>query len=784
MTATPRDPSHHTADDLSADQRDDRPAPVEGSNDSDPTIADEAAVVDAAMDETAVQDAAVDEAAVDDAAMDETAVQDAAVDEATLVQSAANDTASDETDAGADPAESATNDDTSAEDAAEGTRFDLTGEPPSSRPEPPDRLLPPADADLIAATRIGDDDAYDELLHRHETAGQRLVSRLTSDPDRAEMLLRDATDRGLAALRSGSGPDLAFRAFLLRTILGRPTTRAWPVGHDPTSDEIEFRLAQALRGIDRSDTLTAPTSEGTPDSAEDAPRSVEDAPTVPGVEPPDTLLDVPAASADAPTVPAFEPATLVDLPSDVPSDVPGDLPGDLPAASADAPTVPAFEPATLVDLRGDVPATSADVPGASADAPTVPAFEPVAAVPPTDDPASDLVAAEAFGVLPEPWQAALWHIEVEGDHPDHVGVLLGMSAADVTVASARARAAFRQFYARQHLDASWPPLCQDVIDRLSRFTFAGLYDDETGQVAAHLRTCAACTALTQRLEDVDDDLPFVLAVTVLGDHAATYLEAVRQPPQDFASLTPATPAELDGPGAQARPWPTRVAELGRRTWTERHVWLRRRSTGIAALGALAAASVVIIAWATVAILTGGGVVPAGDERPVTPRGGADGPVVEEPDAGPGVTDEVTPDESDVLPATVAPSLTQLPSSDFTVGPTRESSDDEAPERGNNPRQPDPRHSTPGQSPSRTPTTPPHTPTSTPTPTPSDTEEPPPSQTPDPPEETPTSDPSPPSSPPPDPDPPTSSPTPREQTSTPPGSPPSSPPPSPPATPAP
>ncbi|GAA4998763.1 RNA polymerase sigma factor [Actinopolymorpha pittospori] len=699
MTATPRDPSHRDAEDPFVDGRGDRSAPVEGSADADPTT--------------------VDEAAVDDAASDETA--------------------SDKTDADAVPAESATNDDT--EDtitvgADESTRFDLTAVPPPSRPGPPDRPLPPADADLIAATRIGDDDAYDELLRRHETAGQRLVSRLTSDSDQAEVVVRDAADRGLATLRSGSGPDLAFRAFLLRTILGRPTTRGWPVGHDPTSDEIEFRLAQALRGID-SAAHTAPTSKGTPDPVEDAARSAEDAPTVPGFEPPDTLLDVPAASADAPTLPAFEPATLVDLPRDAP--------GEVPAASADAPTLPAFEPATVL---------------------------------PPDDPVFDLVATEAFGVLPEPWQAALWHIEVEGDHPDHVGVLLGMSAADVAVASARARAAFRQYYARQHLDASWPPLCQDVIDRLSRFTFAGLYDDEAGQVAAHLQTCTACTALTQRLEDVDDDLPLVLAATVLGEHAAAYLEAVRQPPQDFAPLTPAARAEADGPpGAQAPPWPTRFAELGRRTWTERHVWLRRRSTGIAALGTLAAASVVILAWATVAVLTGGGVVPAGDERPATPGRGGGGPVVEEPDTQSGVTDEATPEEFGVLPATVAPSPTDLPSTDFTVGPTRESSDDEAPERGNHPRPPDPTHSTPGRSPSHTPTSPPHTPTSTPTPTPTDTEEPSPSQTPSPPEEPPTT---PPTSPPPDPNPPTSSPTPREQTSTPPTTPPSSPP----ATPAP
>ncbi|MGW5363121.1 hypothetical protein [Actinopolymorpha pittospori] len=704
MTATPRDPSHRDAEDPFADGRGDRSAPVEGFNDADPTTVDEAAAVDEA--------------------------------------------ASDETASDAVPAESATNDDTDdtvAVDADESTRFDLTAVPPPSRPEAPNRPLRPADADLLAATRIGDDDAYDELLRRHETAGQRLVSRLTSDSDQAEVMLREAVDRGLAALRSGSGPDLAFRVFLLRTILGRPTTRAWPVGHDPTSDEIEFRLAQALRGVD-SAAHTAPASEGTPDPVEDAPRSAEDAPTVPGVEPPDTLLDIPAASADAPTLPAFEPATLVDLPREAP--------GDVPAASADAPTLPAFEPAT--------------------------------ALPPADDPVFDLVATEAFGVLPEPWQAALWHIEVEGDHPDHVGVLLGMSAADVAVASARARAAFRQFYARQHLDASWPPLCQDVIDRLSRFTFAGLYDDEAGQVAAHLQTCAACTALTQRLEDIDDDLPLVLAATVLGEHAAAYLEAVRQPPQDFAPLAPAARPELGGPlGAQARPWATHVAELGRRTWTERHVWLRRRSTGIAALGTLAAASVVILAWATVAVLTGGEVVPAGDERPATPGGGAGGPVVEEPDAQSGVTDEATPEEFGVLPATVAPSPTDLPSTDFTVGPTRESSDDEAPERGNHPRPPDPRHSTPGRSPSHTPTRPPHTPTSTPTPTPTDTEEPSPSQTPSPPEEPPTSDPSPTSSPPPDPDPPTSSPTPpREQTSTPPTTPPSDPPSSPPATPAP
>ena len=46
----------------------------------------------------------------------------------------------------------------------------------------------------------------------------------------------------------------------------------------------------------------------------------------------------------------------------------------------------------------------------------------------------------AFALLPDAWQAALWHLEVEHDSPARVGRLLGIPADSVPALAARARA--------------------------------------------------------------------------------------------------------------------------------------------------------------------------------------------------------------------------------------------------------------------------------------------------------------------------------------------------------
>jgi len=74
-----------------------------------------------------------------------------------------------------------------------------------------------ADDVLITRVRGGDLDAYGELFARHRESALRLARSLTRGAD-ADDLVSDAFAKVLNALQSGSGPDIAFRAYLLTTI--------------------------------------------------------------------------------------------------------------------------------------------------------------------------------------------------------------------------------------------------------------------------------------------------------------------------------------------------------------------------------------------------------------------------------------------------------------------------------------------------------------------------------------------------------------------------------------
>jgi RNA polymerase sigma factor (sigma-70 family) len=75
----------------------------------------------------------------------------------------------------------------------------------------------PADAELISAVRGGDADAYGELFERHVVAARRLARQLVPPAD-AEDLVSEAFAKVLSLLQRGSGPDVAFRAYLLTAI--------------------------------------------------------------------------------------------------------------------------------------------------------------------------------------------------------------------------------------------------------------------------------------------------------------------------------------------------------------------------------------------------------------------------------------------------------------------------------------------------------------------------------------------------------------------------------------
>ncbi len=70
---------------------------------------------------------------------------------------------------------------------------------------------------LIARVRNGDLEAYGELFGRHHLAAERMARQLVPAND-ADDLASDAFAKVLDALRSGGGPDISFRAYLLTTV--------------------------------------------------------------------------------------------------------------------------------------------------------------------------------------------------------------------------------------------------------------------------------------------------------------------------------------------------------------------------------------------------------------------------------------------------------------------------------------------------------------------------------------------------------------------------------------
>ncbi|MFH9858535.1 sigma-70 family RNA polymerase sigma factor [Streptomyces sp. NPDC017202] len=82
----------------------------------------------------------------------------------------------------------------------------------------PPRGAPPADSDLIARMRSGDDTAYEELYRRHADAVRRYARTCCRDAHTADDLTAEVFARVLQAVRRGSGPEHAVRAYLLTSV--------------------------------------------------------------------------------------------------------------------------------------------------------------------------------------------------------------------------------------------------------------------------------------------------------------------------------------------------------------------------------------------------------------------------------------------------------------------------------------------------------------------------------------------------------------------------------------
>ncbi|MFH8993167.1 sigma-70 family RNA polymerase sigma factor [Streptomyces sp. NPDC017940] len=115
------------------------------------------------------------------------------------------------------------------------------------------REIPPPDADLIGRMRAGDDSAYEELYRRHAEAVRRYARTCCRDAHTADDLTAEVFARMLAAVRSGSGPEHAVRAYLLTTV--RRVAAGWTrsAKREQLVDDFAVFAAQASRGSDALD---------------------------------------------------------------------------------------------------------------------------------------------------------------------------------------------------------------------------------------------------------------------------------------------------------------------------------------------------------------------------------------------------------------------------------------------------------------------------------------------------------------------------------------------------
>lgn len=113
-------------------------------------------------------------------------------------------------------------------------------------------VLPPSDTDLIGRMRSGDDTAYEELYRRHAGAVRRYARTCCRDGHTADDLTAEVFARVLQAVRGGSGPEYAVRAYLLTTV--RRVAANWTTSakREQLVDDFAVFATQAARGSERS----------------------------------------------------------------------------------------------------------------------------------------------------------------------------------------------------------------------------------------------------------------------------------------------------------------------------------------------------------------------------------------------------------------------------------------------------------------------------------------------------------------------------------------------------
>ncbi|WDM11502.1 sigma-70 family RNA polymerase sigma factor [Streptomyces lavenduligriseus] len=118
---------------------------------------------------------------------------------------------------------------------------------------PPPREAPAADGELIGRMRAGDDSAYEELYRRHADAVRRYARTCCRDGHTADDLTAEVFAGMLQAVRGGTGPEHAVRAYLLTSVRRVAAHWAKSARREQLVDDFAVFAQQAARAAEASD---------------------------------------------------------------------------------------------------------------------------------------------------------------------------------------------------------------------------------------------------------------------------------------------------------------------------------------------------------------------------------------------------------------------------------------------------------------------------------------------------------------------------------------------------
>ncbi|MFK4297886.1 RNA polymerase sigma factor (sigma-70 family) [Arthrobacter sp. GAS37] len=124
--------------------------------------------------------------------------------------------------------------------------------------------------------------------------------------------------------------------------------------------------------------------------------------------------------------------------------------------------------------------------------------------------------AKAFKSLPERWQAALWHVDIEGLKPAAAAPFIGLSPNGVSSLVIRAREGLRQAYLQNHVNVASDDSCVEFSSLLGKYVRNGLKRASQEKVKAHLEECPKCTAVLVELNDVQAGMRALVFPLVVG----------------------------------------------------------------------------------------------------------------------------------------------------------------------------------------------------------------------------------------------------------------------------